>query len=137
MIKATIESGGMKVVVEGSSEDVSELIEDIQERERRRVRREEIMKERMVDRKDRHVSPHGLSLAGTLRALLKDGFFDDRRVIGEVSSVLRSKGVYYPPSTIHPMLKRMVDRGELTRRRNENEVWAYSKSNKSEEGVVK
>ena len=51
-----------------------------------------------------------------LRELKTQNFFSEPRTFGEIRSQFFQKGVDIKPTSLHPLLMKLVDRGELKRR---------------------
>ena len=139
MAKANIETkSGLKINIEGTSADITEIIEDLQHREKQREERIEHMKLfrkrreeslNKMEKKERNKLAHGeTSVTDVLRRLLNGGFFDKPQKFREVAHKLRRIGLMIPPSTLHPLLSRLVISDKLTRKKGENDLWEYVKN---------
>lgn len=123
----------MKILVEGSSTEVGELLDDIERRERRFDERQlffERMKERRIKRfRERSTLIHGgeIKLTDVLESFIKNGFFDQGKGIREVMLKLAKEGISAPSSTVHPLLSRLVTKQSLKREKNQIGVWEYRK----------
>ncbi len=134
MIVAKLETkSGMKISIEGSSKEVSDLIENIENREKRIDERMEFMKMMRERRKKRfskrNILVHGgeIKLTDILEELIKKRFFDEPKKIREIMIKLQCEEIHAPSSTIHPLLSRLVAKGELLRKKGNEGVWEYKK----------
>lgn len=59
-----------------------------------------------------------------IRSLIADGFFADKRALGDVRTALEARGHIYPVTSLSPALVRLVRSGEV-RRIKENAHWRY------------
>lgn len=134
VIAKIITKSGMKISIEGSSEELAELLSDIERRERRFEERKEYL-DRMRDRhmkrrEERNTLVHGnkdLKLTDVLEEFIKNDFFDKGRPIREIMMNLEREGISAPSSTIHPLLARLVTKKKLNRERGDSGNWEYKK----------
>ena len=134
MTKAIIETkSGLKISIDGNSSDITDIIEDLQSREKRREERMEMfrrMREREKEiREKRNSIVHGTSASITdlLKKTIKEGFFDKPKIFRDVIDHLEKQGIRVPSSTLHPLLSRLVVMSELKRNRREDNLWEYVK----------
>ena len=136
MVKANIETAsGAKIVIEGSSEEVSDIIDDLQNREKRREERLEFirrMRKRTTkeyrEKRNAPVHKSRTSITDVLIKLIKEGFFDNPKRFREISNRLEREGIFIPSSTVHPVLSRLVAHGKLKREKGEEDFWEYAKN---------
>ncbi len=149
-VKATIKTGsGVEIVIESDRRTVQEIVSEIHRREESRVRfREEFEKRRELERKrfielrqKRNELVHGESKnhekernraktkMDVFADLIRQGFFNESRNLGEVQKVLEEKGYHYPVTSLSPTLLRLVRKGELRRTKqikDDKEMWVYN-----------
>jgi len=150
IVKATIKTGsGIELTVESDRRTVQEIVSEIHRKEESRARfREEFEKRRELERKRfeelrhrRNEIVHGASSKhGTERTrtktkmdvfadLIRQGFFNESKNIGEVQKALQEKGYHYPVTSLSPTLLRLVRKGDLRRTKqieDEKEMWVYN-----------
>jgi len=133
MVKANLELGKLKIQIEGTSEEVSEILEEVKEMEERKKAREERMKlwkerrDKFMSERNERVHNSKKSLTETITQLIKNGYFDESKTAREVLIRLEKVGVHVPSTTLHPILARFVMKDTLKRERNKSEVWEYKK----------
>ena len=140
---------GVEITIKGDMQTIKELVADVQRREDSRVRfREYLDKRRFLEQKNfndlvhlrnDHLSnsksevssPHiSLNLTDRIKVLIRDGFFNEPRKIGDLQTALQARGFHYQTPTLSPALLRSVQRGWLKRTRNVQGHWVYSRDEK-------
>jgi hypothetical protein len=116
MAKATITNDkGLKIVVEGSPEEVQNIVEQMgggAGRAKKRARS--------------HAKP-GKRLATATDAILElneEGFFDKPKALADVKEKLASQGMIYPITSLSPVVLRLVRRRQLGRVKEDGR-WSY------------
>ncbi len=135
MVKAIMNTeNGTEIIIEGSKEEVSEIIEYVLTREKRRSERLEFimkMRERrekeLKEKRNKFVHGTRTSITEVLTNLIKEGFFDKSKKFREVRNCLEKEGLIIPSSTVHPILSRLVIHGKLKRAKGEDDLWEYVK----------
>ena len=134
MVKANIETAsGAKIMIEGPSSEVSEIIEDFRDRDERKKRRIQF-REKMIERRKRFKegkkgSVNGdVSVTSILINFVKEGFFNEPKKFRDVANRLEKAGIFIPSSTLHPLLFRLVAHGKLKRKRGDDDFWEYVKN---------
>ncbi len=116
-MKANIKTiNGMKITIEGSPSEVSEVIEDLR------------------DKKERNKEPlycwengERITITSVLIKFIKEGFFDKQKKFREISHHIEKANIFVPSTTLHPVLFRLVASGKLKRERGKNYLWEYAK----------
>jgi hypothetical protein len=116
LVKATIiTKSGATVVIEGTHPEVAGLIarfeEGSSEVQSRAAQRQIVSK------------PTPMKL---LMELASDGFFAKPKELNAIRGALEEQGHFYPPTTLSPIMLRLVRRREL-RRIKEKSRWLYVK----------
>ncbi len=115
MAKANIETkNGTKILVEGTSKEINEVISSIQ-------RREQLIERKRVLRKSRPETA-----TSTIIELKDSGFFNKPKTIADIKVALAEKGMIYPSSSLSPILLRLVKKRRLSRIKK-NKIWCYVK----------
>lgn len=119
MAKANIETAsGTKITIEGSSEEISEIVSVVQRKEN--------------PLKGRKVSPRGKSGGGNtslndhIIEMREEGYFDKPQGLIEVKKILEEKGHMYPVTTLSGNLLGLA-RKRILRRLKEGKRWVYVK----------
>ncbi len=132
MVKAKINLGELRVEIEGSSEEIREILEGVRRIDERKKDREErfkLWKERKEGNYERNRIAHGdLNLTELLEKIIKTNYFNEPRTAKEVLFRLEHDGDHVPPTTLHPILARLVMKGILKRGRNDSGIWMYRRS---------
>ncbi len=125
MSKATIETKtGMKVQVEGTSEEVTKIVSELERHEQfNRWREERIDKIRKRRDEERSGQSQG-KLTDFINKLKDENFFENPKSLRDIQLALRTKGAIYPITTLSPILLRMVRKAEFERVLD-GEVWKY------------
>lgn len=123
---------GMKVTLEGNSEEVSETISEFERKEKkteeRRIFFEQMMKKRDHERNNiAHETRRSTGLTDYLVKFLEEGFFNQKRKIADVMKRFGEENIFPPTSTIHPLLGRLVLQEKLKREKNNDGIWEYFK----------
>lgn len=124
---------GMKVILEGESKEVADTIGEFETKEKKAEERRSFFGRMMEKGSGEHgvitkkMANHKLSLTNFLLKFIDEGFFNQKRRIGEVMKKFGDEEIYPPTSTIHPLLGRMVLKDKLKREKNEDGIWEYSK----------
>ncbi len=125
--------GGMKVLLEGHSREIAEILEEFERRSLREDERRKMIEAWSKKREEtRNHLVHRIDVATPnltmlLTNLIKKGFFDQPKKISEVMRELEREGISPPSSTVHPLLARLVINSKLKRERNEGGFWEYKK----------
>ena len=126
MVKATIRTkSGTEIEIESDRQTVMEIIATIQRREELRERfREESQRrhEEVIHRR----STTSLSATDFILKLQREGFFKEKKTLGEIQSELQKHGYMYPLSTLSAVVLRLIRHGDLDRIRDEDK-WKYVK----------
>lgn len=114
MAKAVlVTKGGATVTLEGSQEEVGAML----------MRLEGGAK--APSHQQSESRPSGRITPSILLLELKaEGFFSHPKELGQVGSALRERGHFYPPTTLSPLMLRLVRRKELRRLKEKNR-WTY------------
>jgi hypothetical protein len=118
MVKATwTMKGGAIVTIEGSDEEVSGLLTRLEGGNS--CAAAVTGEDRGQRRKMAKPSPTGL-----ISELIAEGFFSEPKDLGSIRSALREKGHFYPPTSLSPVVLRLVRNREL-RRIKDQKRWTY------------
>lgn len=116
MVKATITTGsGLKVVVEGSREEVQNIVRQLGGGSGR------------GKKASRQVAKIGKRLPSATDAILElkeEGFFDKPKALAEVKDKLASQGMIYPLTSLSGVVLGLVRRRQLGRVKEEGR-WSY------------
>lgn len=135
MAKANIISGELKISVEGTSEEIKEILEGVGRIENRKNERMERM-ERMErwreyknkrDHKKNNIIHRELNLTNILMKIAESDYFSEPKTAREVLFRLEHDGNHIPSTTLHPILARLVMKGILKREHNDSGIWAYKR----------
>lgn len=123
MVKATIKTkSGTEIIIEGDRETINEIVTTIQRREEMR----EHFREKFQKRHNEMV--HGkqkpLSATDMILRLKHEGYFKEKKTLGEIQKELEKHGYIYPQSTLSAIILRLLRKGELGRMRDEKQ-WRY------------
>src|SRR3989344_7192077 len=125
---------GMKVTLEGNSEEISNIIDEF-ERRQKRIEDRRLFFGKMMETsnpKNHHVvtakmARSKMGLTDFLLRFLNEGFFDSKKKIRDIMNRFEKEGINPPTSTVHPLLGRLVLKCKLNRTKNEEGVCEYSK----------
>lgn len=107
---------GTKIQIEGSPQEVKEVIRYIEADERKK---EELSTRRIKGK---------FSTTGAIRDLVNEGFFDVERNFNDITrEIAKEYGFIVESTSLSPILIKLVDKAELTRRINNQGEWIYSK----------
>lgn len=125
MTRADIETrSGTKISLEGTTEEISKVIADLERREHylsfRFERKKQIKKEQVKDVETRQ------NLTESIISLKGENFFNQPRSLKDIQEILRAKGMIYPTTTLSGVLILLIRRGELGRIQEEG-LWKYVK----------
>ena len=122
MAKATIKTkAGTEIVIESDKETIEYIINAIQ-------RREDMIASLRASRETRDREIHGEPPKNATQMILKmkkAGYFKSERTAAEINEALKKEAFHYPITTIHPVLIRLVRKGELGRSKNKRGNWIY------------
>jgi hypothetical protein len=107
---------GAKVVIDGTSSEVADLIAKVQGSGESAPARAKPQGNRSASAR---TGP--LDLLGDL---IEGGFFKTPQELGSVRSALEAQGHFYPTTTLSPLMLRLVRRKQL-RRIKTNKRWTY------------
>lgn len=117
MAKATITNAkGLKVVVEGSKEEVQDIVRQLGD-----------VSGRVGKRSSRSAVKAGKRLPTATDAILElkeEGFFDKPKALADVKEKLASQGMIYPMTSLSPVVLILVRRRQLGRVK-EGGRWSY------------
>ncbi len=117
--KATIDlPDGTKVIVDGSTEEITELLDHYSEKGKKTAAKK-TTKPKGSKSKKPSMGPTGL-----IRDLIDNGYFKERRSLGDIQLKLEEGGHIYAQTSLSPVLVRLVKNKEL-RRVKENKRWVY------------
>jgi hypothetical protein len=109
---------GTKINVQGSEEEIARIL--------RRITVENIESDRAT--KPKETSSKSQSAAsgptGHIRGLADEGFFKQKRSIGDIQKRLETKGHIYATTNLSPILVRLT-RSRVLRRLREDGAWYY------------
>lgn len=118
MAKANIDTkSGTKITIEGTTEEISEILGVIQKREEGR---------NMNRRSRTQTKNSGTKLSDLILELREEGFFDKQQGLVEVKKMLEEKGHIYPVTTLSGTLLSQVKK-KILRRLPEGKRWVYVK----------
>jgi hypothetical protein len=124
MVKATIRTkSGTEIEIESDRQTIMEIISTIQRREELRERFREESKRRHEEVIHRQ-SAAPVSATGFILRLEREGFFKEKRTLGEIQSELQKNGYMYPLSTLSAVMLRLIRHGDLERIKDEDK-WRY------------
>jgi len=122
MVKATIKTkAGTEIIIESDKETIEYIVNSLQ-------RREEMTTNLRSSREIRNKEIHGARPRNATNMILKlktDGYFKGERTASEITEALKKEGFHYPLTTIHPVLIRLVRKGELARLKSKEGIWVY------------
>lgn len=110
-------ASGTKVTIEGTSEEVAALLALLDRGEQRQEAQEQARSRRPA--LGAKATPTSL-----IQELVAEGFFREPRSLSAVNDVLRTRGHFYPPTTLSPTLLRLV-RSKRLRRLRDGKTWTY------------
>lgn len=111
-------SSGTVIVIEGSADEVAEIVERIGESPATSEPRVEGQARRMLQKKK-------ATLPDLLVSLIERGFFKEPKDLSAVKRRLAEMGHVYPATTLSPALLRRV-RGRQLRRLQQGNRWTYT-----------
>ena len=121
MVRAEINTAsGMKIVVDGTSEEVNAVVAYVKSREGGTAEKHA---PREIEKKSRSGKKN---LSDLILALRDEGFFDSPKNISEVKTALDEKAHFYPLPSVSTRLIRLVRRGEMGRVKSGSK-WTYVK----------
>lgn len=121
MAKAHIKlKSGADVTIEGTSDEVAELLAKLEGEGDKPVRKPAEKVEKSVARGGKSKP----SLPDLIAELIDGGFFKEPRELGAIKAAFQEQGHFYPVTTLSPLLLRLVRRREL-RRIKDKKRWAY------------
>ncbi|MGB7101894.1 MAG: hypothetical protein WBD95_24400 [Xanthobacteraceae bacterium] len=106
---------GTRVTIEGEAEEVATLIKRFDKAT------STVPAPQKIYRTSQKAGPQDRILG-----LVAAGFFDRPQGLGAIRSALEEQGHFYPPTTLSPVLLRLV-RNRSLRRIKEHNVWSYVK----------
>jgi hypothetical protein len=125
MPRADIETrSGTKISIEGTTEEISKIIGDLERREQHMAFRFERKKE--IKKEERRNMETRQTLTDSVIKLKEENFFNQPRSLKDVQEFLRARGMIYPTTTLSGVLINLIRRGELGRIREED-LWKYVK----------
>jgi hypothetical protein len=113
---------GTSVVIEGTTEEVAELLAKFSHAPISEKRDARPAQKRKAGKKGGGKAKSGPT--GLIAQLGDEGYFKAKRTIGEIRKKLEEGGHIYPLTSISPILTRLTKRRVL-RRLKENNVWKY------------
>jgi hypothetical protein len=117
MAKAQIVTrAGTKITVEGTAEEVADLIERFDDSA---PSKKVIAESAPAKRTQSKAGPQD-----RIHSLITGGFFRRPQGLGAIRAALEEQGHFYPVTTLSPVLLRLV-RGRSLRRLKDNNVWSY------------
>ena len=118
MAKANIETkSGTKIIIEGTSEEISEIVAIVQRREEgHRVKSQS--KAAQINR--------GTTLSDLIIEMREEGYFDKPQGLIEIKRILEEKGHIYPVTTLSGLLL-VATKKRTLRRLQEGKRWVYVK----------
>lgn len=119
MAKAHITKGGTKITVEGTPQEVAEVVARL-EGEAASPSRHASRKKAAKSEKKQKDTPINL-----ISSLIDGGFFRKPKDLAATKVALEEMGHFYPVTTLSPVLLRMVRRRQL-RRIKEKKRWLYT-----------
>ena len=119
-MRATVEMvSGAKVVVEGSDEDVVNVV----------ARLERFRNGGRAARAATKVRPSTtktkMTLPGLISEMISGGFFKEPRQLAVVKAALEQSGHFYPLTTLSPAMLRLVKARQLRRIKDGQGRWTY------------
>lgn len=125
MPQAHIETrSGTKISIEGTAEEISKIIADLERHEHFLTFRFERKKE--IKREEKKNTETRQTLTDSIIKLKEENFFDQPRSLKDIQEFLRARGMIYPTTTLSGVLIILIRRGELGRIREEG-LWKYVK----------
>lgn len=133
MVKANLTlPGGAKVAIEGTHQEVASVLEKFSiSTEEPSVRGGRGLpntslptKPSRVKKTSRPRPSHPRGPIGHIRHLKDEGFFNNKRIIGDIQNKLEEKGHIYALTSLSPALIRLV-RARVLGRLKEGGVWKY------------
>jgi predicted DNA-binding antitoxin AbrB/MazE fold protein len=101
---------GTKVVIEGSKEQVADIVKQI------------AVQKKTTSKTSKET---GSGPAANVRGLVDEGFFEQKRSIGEVQSALEERGYIYSTPSLSPVLLRLIRKNGPLRRLKEQDGYKY------------
>jgi len=126
--KATIKTKYSEIEITSDKEIISSVIAEIHRQEEMREKFREFREQRKkeFEKKESSIIQDPKSLSEKIIKLKQEGFFDNRKTIGEVQKELETKGDIYPNTTLSGILLRLVKK-QILGRLNEPYGWRYVK----------
>lgn len=127
--KAIIKTKYSEVEITSDKEIIASVISEIQRREEMRERFRESREIREKEEGKQLESSEikdPKSLSEKIIKLKQEGFFNNRKTIGEVQKELEARGDIYPNTTLSGILLRLVKK-QILGRLNETDGWRYIK----------
>lgn len=124
MPKATIKSStGAVIIIEGSQEEISKIINDFERTAAVTQSKTEISKDQVRKRQDKK-----RAAASDLVIELKDeGFFNKPKSLLEISQALEEKGRMTPVTSLSGVMITLVQKRILARKKIDGGKWGYAK----------
>jgi hypothetical protein len=123
MPKATIKTkSGTEIVIESDRKTINEIVMTFQRREEMLERFREASQNKRagnIQGKKEHPSATDMILR-----LKQEGFFKEKKAIGEKQEELEKRGYHHPQTSLSGVLLRLLRKGELIRIREEK-GWEY------------
>jgi len=123
MPKATIKTkSGTEIVIESDRKTINEIVMTFQRREEMLERFREASQNKRagnIQGKKEHPSATDMILR-----LKQEGFFKEKKAIGEIQEELEKRGYHHPQTSLSGVLLRLLRKGELIRIREEK-GWEY------------
>jgi len=122
MPKATIKTkAGTEIIIESDKETIGYIVQSIQ-------KKEEMLSQLRSIRDIRNKEIHGEQPRNATQMILKmkrQGYFKSERTAAEINEAMKKEAFHYPLTTLHPVLIRLVKKGELGRLKNKDGSWVY------------
>lgn len=122
MAKATITNErGLKIVVEGSPEEVEGIIQHAGGGTAARRRGSRTTKAKTADKPSRRLP----SATDAIQELNEEGFFDKPKGLADIKEKLADQGMIYPLTTLSGVVLGLVRRRKLGRVKQSGGRWSY------------
>lgn len=116
MVKANIETkNGLKIVIEGTTEEITRVLSDIKRKEEDAALRKSIREKKKKS-----------SATDFILKFKDESFFNKPKTLVDIKKKLAENGLIYPVSTLSGILIGLVKRRELGRIKV-GKVWGYVK----------
>lgn len=125
MAEATIEtSAGTKINVEGTAEEVSEILKLYQQKE---AKHETSMRTSEFKKFTKQTSRATPTVSDTIKEIVDAGFFDTPKGLAELKATLEQQGRFIPITSLSSYALDLTKKKILRRNKDDNGLWKYSK----------